>query len=77
LLLIYVLFVYCLTQTQQKMELDLVKKQENKGVNMRLVLPKSLHNKVKKHQYTLIGKPTMADAALDLIIKGIQNNNNA
>jgi len=59
------------------MELDIVKKQENKGVNIRLILPKSLHNKVKKHQYSLTGKPTMADAALDLIIRGIETNKNA
>jgi len=56
------------------MELETVKKQENKGVNIRLILPKSLHNKVKKHQYGLTGKPTLADAALDLIIRGIEIN---
>jgi len=54
-------------EVKQKLEVN-----KSKGVNLRLELPKSIHRKVKKHQYKLTGKPTMADAALDLISKGLE-----
>lgn len=46
---------------------------KSKGVNLRLELPKSLHRKVKKHQYSMTGKPTMQDAAVNLIEKALQS----
>ena len=49
-----------------------IKTTKSKGVNLRLSLPKSLHRKVKKHQYSMAGRPTLQDAAMDLMIKALE-----
>jgi hypothetical protein len=36
-------------------------------------LPVSIHRKVLKHQHAMTGRPTIDEAAVDLIIRGIHS----
>jgi hypothetical protein len=51
-------------------------KQKNEVTNTKYIrfrMPLTMHKRIKKHQLTLTGKPTIEDAARDLIRLGLQS----